>query len=174
MNDKAPSPTRSLSIVIVLVLIAGGAVAFALLRPREPGLADKAAQAVLETPPGKAVKKSLALTDAEREAYVQSGKIEIRDLKIDPDTTPTDGGPVQFVKGLLRVSGQVANVGDKSVDSAKLTITTYDDQNKVLGVYVEDVVKQMPGVLGPGEVRPFKWQIPDKKGFSGHFEHALR
>jgi hypothetical protein len=174
MNDKGGSPGRPLSIVIVVVVIAAGAVAYALFRPREPGLADRAAKVVLETQTGKAVKQSLALSEPEREAYVQSGKIEIRDLKIDPDVAPGDGGAPEFVKGLLRVSGQVANVGDKTVDSVKLTITTYDDQNKVLGVYLEDVVKQMPGVLSPGDVRPFKWQIPDKKGYGGHFEHSLR
>jgi hypothetical protein len=166
---------KTAGIVIGLVLVGAAGVAWALLKPREPGAADQMAKAVVEhTAAGQAVSKAVALAEQEREEYVRAGKVEIKELKIDPDTKPGLDGGVEFVPGLLRVSGQVVNNGDKTVGSARLTVTTYDDANKVLGVYVEDVIKQAPGVLGPGESRPFKWQIPDKKGFSGKFDQKLQ
>ena len=125
-------------------------------------------KSINESKVGEAAKKAL-VPEEERLAYVKS-HLKLHDLRIEPDTRPDDAAVV--VPGVLRVHGVVENTGDKPVSSAKLIVHTQDETNGVIGTYVEEILGKK--ALEPGDRRPFKFKIPDKKEFAGRFLHDLR
>jgi hypothetical protein len=136
----------------------------------ESGAADKAARTIVDSKAAAPVKQVFA-GEAERAAYLKE-HVEVRDLHIDPATKPgVDGGAVQPVPGLLLVSGVVVNTGDKAVGSAKLTIELLDASGTVLGQYREDIIPRIG--LPAGAQHPFKFDVPEKKGFEGKFSHRI-
>lgn len=149
------------AVVVIAAAIAGGIY---LLRS-DPGPAPKKAPAQPEGP-------GAILEGDERREYCKQF-VEIIDLKIDPDTKPNDpDSGVQFVPGLLRAHGSVQNKGDKRVNEVNVVVHMKGADGAVLGTFVEDVAGGR--VLGPNELRTFKFEIPDKKEYSGEFSHSVR
>lgn len=106
------------------------------------------------------------MTEAEREAYVKEF-VKVVDLAVGPDLDP-DGNEVP---GLDRISGKVTNTGDRPVDKVVVVVYPKDDQGQVLGVEQQDVIKR--GLLEPGEVEAFHFQIRKRKAFAGRFDHEV-
>jgi hypothetical protein len=104
----------------------------------------------------------------ERLAYV-AASVEIVDLAIGSDPKPDDAG---IVPGVLRVSGTVRNKGDRAVRTVRLIVNPQSSTGKVLGTYIEDVLRNQR--LGPGESKAFKFQIPEKPDYAGKFMHEVR
>ncbi len=148
------------------------------------GLAAVAATAVViyvnRATPDEAAPKPAVVDDglppmvgeAEREAYVTT-QVKLHDLSVEPDRAPgEDGGVGPVVPGLYRVRGAIENVGDKRIEGVKLQIAMKDQDGKVISAFIEDVSQAR--VLMPGDRRSFKFEIPEKKEFSGEYEHKLR
>jgi hypothetical protein len=107
----------------------------------------------------------------ERETYVEKN-LEITGFDIGPDTKPDEDGGVKHVGGLLRVSGLVTNKGDRAVRTARIGVHIQDANGNVIGSYFNDIAGDKK--LAPGESRPFKFQIPEKKEYGGKFTFSLR
>jgi hypothetical protein len=117
------------------------------------------------------VPNDLITGDAEREKYV-TANLEITGLDVGPDVKPGDDGGVINVGGLYKAAGLVKNKGDKAVKNATIVLNIMDDKGTVIGTYFHDVVGNKR--LAPGEERPFKFTIPEKKEYAGKFTHKLR
>lgn len=153
---------RIAPILFVILFVGVGAVFWAMYQaakmgPKHDGKTVDAAVVVEEG----------EMDEAARLEYVKQF-IRVNDLTIGPDLKPDSEEPVP---GLLRVSGQVVNSGERSINKVNLFVYPQDDQGEVLGSHIQDVV--VGPALTPGEVRPFKFQIPEKKAFSGQFQHKL-
>jgi hypothetical protein len=116
---------------------------------------------------GGSADESFASED-ERIAYV-AATVEVADLAIGPDQKPDDAGPVP---GVLRVSGAAHNKGDRALRSIRIVVHPQSNTGKVLGTYIEDILRNER--LGPGETKVFKFMIPEKPEFSGKFMHEVR
>ncbi|MEL6190090.1 MAG: FxLYD domain-containing protein [Myxococcota bacterium] len=109
------------------------------------------------------------MTEEERLAYIRAF-VRIDGLAIGPDLRPDSDEPVP---GLLRVQGEVVNEGEREIERVFLEVFPMDDAGAVLAAHVEDVVRR-GGALEPGQRRAFRFTIPDKKAFTGRFDHGLR
>jgi hypothetical protein len=116
----------------------------------------------------EAAKAGGVMSEEERLAYI-TANVTVNDLVVGPDQMPDRPEPVP---GLLRVSGIVVNKGAAKLDRIHLAIYPKDAGGKVLGSYIENIAGKEG--LDAGASRPFKFQIPEKKEFSGLFDHKLR
>jgi hypothetical protein len=130
--------------------------------------ADAAAAAV---PKDSGVPLDTISDESEREKYV-SANLEVTGLDVGPDLKPGDDGGVVNVGGLFKVAGLVTNKGERAVKNAQITVSVLDASGKVIGTYFHDVVGNKR--LAPGEQRPFKFAIPEKKEYAGKFTFTLR
>ncbi len=110
------------------------------------------------------------VTDAERAAYIQS-HVRVEPLLVDPDTQIGPEGTTVTIAGLLKVHGTVKNGGDKAIDKLILILNPVGSDGAVVGSYREDV--SLNRRLGPNEERAFEFRIPDKKEFSGEYQHRV-
>lgn len=108
------------------------------------------------------------MTDEEREAYVKEF-VRAVDLRIGPDRKPDSD---EVVPGLLRVTGKVINEGDETIDTVVVVILPKNAEGKVMAMDQQDVIIDEP--FEPEEIREFHFQIRDRPGFSGAFDHELR
>ncbi|HJL43977.1 MAG TPA: FxLYD domain-containing protein [Myxococcales bacterium LLY-WYZ-16_1] len=120
-----------------------------------------------EAPPPVDTEPDGPMTEKERIAYVEEF-VRVSDLAIGPDLDP-DGNEVP---GLQRVSGKLRNTGDRPVDKVIVAVFPKDERGNVLGVEQQDVIER--GVLEPGEVEEFRFQVRERKAFSGRFDHEVR
>jgi len=119
---------------------------------------------------GKTAQKAI-MGDEERRKYI-AHFVEVSDLSVDPDTKSAEDGGVTVVPGLLRVTGVVENKGDEPVDEIVLILHPLGETNEVLSTYSEDIAGGRP--LAPGQKKPFKFLIPEKKEYGGRFLHSRR
>lgn len=164
MSDKS---TRLALITAVLVFVGTAGGAWFAYRAAKNAEAKHAIEAKAAPKPAPA-DDSITQED-ERVKYVEAS-ISVSDLAIGPDLKPGDDAGV--VAGLLRVSGTVTNKGDKGVRTVRVVVNLQDKDDKVIGTYLEDALGGKR--LGPGESRPFKFVVPDKKEFSGRFLSSVR
>lgn len=134
-------------------------------------LAPSAAPAGTSKPDTNPVSKGPALvSDEERAAYIQSF-IVISNLTVDPDTQIGPEGTTVTIPGQLKVQGVVKNNGDKAIERLILAINPLGAEGTVIGSYREDV--SLNRRLNPSEERAFAFRIPDKKEFSGEYQHRV-
>lgn len=146
----------ALRIAIVAALFAAGGAAWFVLGQRE-----EPAASVGSPQPG-------LMTEEERQAYVKE-HVRVVDLKVGPDTKPDSEEPVP---GLLRVTGKVINEGDREIDRVVVVVFPKDGKGEVMAIDQQDVIIDLP--FEPDEIREFRFQIRDRPGFSGTFDHELR
>jgi hypothetical protein len=108
------------------------------------------------------------MTEEERQAYVRE-HVRAVDLKIGPDLKPGTDEPVP---GLLRVTGKVINEGDETIDAVVVVVLPKNEEGEVMAMDQQDVIIDDP--FEPGEIREFRFQVRDRPGFSGAFDHELR
>lgn len=109
--------------------------------------------------------------EAEREKYV-SANLEITGFDVGADVQPDGDGGTLPVKGTFKAAGLVTNKGERGVKNAQLTLSILDANGKVVGTYFHDVIGNKR--LAPGEQRPFRFPIPEKKEYGGKFTFTLR
>lgn len=151
-------------IVIVLVLsfvLVGVAMVMIMSKAGAPKAKVAKAAAPVKT----------GMTDEERKAYIASF-IELENVEIGVITHTDHEGKTVTTAGLVQVTGTVHNKGDKPIKDLVLMVKPQDDQDKVLGSFQDTISGQSE--LLPGASREFKFQIPDKKEFSGHFLQTLK
>jgi hypothetical protein len=107
------------------------------------------------------------MTDDERRAYL-AASVTVKDLALRPSLKP---GTQEAVPGMLEIAGEVHNGGARPVTSVRLLVYPKDAGGQVLGTFQEELARRP---LAPGESRPFRFLVPEKKEFSGQFDHELR
>lgn len=135
------------------------------------GKPDAAPTGQAALPKDSGIPPDTIVADAEREAYVKA-YLTVSGLDVGPDMKPSDDGGVVAIGGLMKAAGLVKNTGDKAVKNASITIHLLDANDKVIGTYFHDVLGNKR--LAPGEERSFKFELPQKKEYSGKFSHSLR
>lgn len=132
---------------------------------------DAALTGLAAEPKDSGIPPDTIVSDAEREAYVKA-HLTVSGLDVGPDVKPGDDGGVVPIGGLMKAAGLVKNNGDQAVKNASIIINLLDANDKVIGTYFHDVLGNKR--LAPGEERPFKFELPQKKDYSGKFSHSLR
>ncbi len=145
-------------LLIVVVVLGLGGAAYVWLAP-----SDEA-----PSPSSSTEGKSGLMTEDERLEYVKNF-VRAVDLEIGPDTKPDSTEPVP---GLLRVKGKVINEGDRALDKVVVAIYPKNEDGEVMAVDQQDVIGRPD--LEPEEIREFEFQVRDRPGFSGTFDHALK
>ncbi len=148
--------------VVLLVAMAGAGMWWFMGTDQEPP-----AEAPIERRVDPKDKPNFA-SDEERRAYVDA-HMSVSDVDIGADEKPDGEGEVP---GLLRVTGQVSNTGDRNIKDVRLVLFMLDDSDEVVGTFLENILDKRD--LPPGDKKPFKFTIPDKKEYSGRFRHKLR
>lgn len=149
------------AVLLVLGIVALGGLGYSMLGREAPKTTSPLHQAEQKAEPGQ-------MSEVERSAYVKA-HVRVAGIEVTPDTDP-DGNPVP---GLLRVSGQVSNDGERGVHKVVFTMLPKDADGEILSAHVADLAKK-GGELKPSEVRDFAFTIPDKKAFEGAFDYDLR
>jgi len=143
-------------IAILALVVGGGTAAWLTTRSRH------------EAPAASGPSKPGVMSEEERQAYVAES-VRAVDLVVGPDTKPDSD---EVVPGLLRVRGKVINEGDLTIDTVVVVMFPKDGAGKVMAMDQQDVIIDAP--FEPGDVREFEFQIRDRPGFSGAFDHELR
>lgn len=156
----ANKSSGKVAIVLVLVLaVLGGGLAWFLVQ--DDGPSEPAPKADADDP-------NREMTDEERAAYLPQ-HVKLEGLTLEPDRRKDTN---EVVPGLLRFSGTLVNAGPRRLHKAFVKVFPKDDAGEVLGSFVQNAAAK-GGPLAPGESRDFSFTLPDKKGFSGQFGHAL-
>ncbi|MFO0729223.1 MAG: FxLYD domain-containing protein [Myxococcota bacterium] len=155
-----PSAASRIFMVLGLLLFAGlGLYYFGIVGGEAPKPAVTAA-------PGPTAAPVKVMGEEERKAYV-AAHVLIEDVAVGPDQRPDGEGGTKPVGGLFQVTGNLVNNGESPVSPVFLQITLLAEDETVLGSYVEDVTKGRPAAAGT--TKPFKFVVPEKKGYAGKF-----
>lgn len=167
MSEGKKNTNTALFIGLGAVLAVAAAVVVAQrLMAREGGPASPPRP----TPGAAASQRPGLVSDAEREGYI-ARHVVIEGLTVDPDTQIGPEGTSVTIPGQLRVHGAVKNTGDKAIDRLIMVLNPLDGAGAVIGSYREDIAQNRR--LEPNEERAFAFRIPDKKEFSGEYQHRV-
>lgn len=167
---QSPGPTAASRLFLgvgVVMLLGLGAYFFWGREPEAAVTAPTTSATASKAPTAEA---PVVMTPAERTAYVESN-VTVTELEVKPDTKPDGEGGQIPVGGLLQVTGTVMNNGDKPITPVNLRIDLVGDNDEVLASITDDVTKGR--ALAPATPKPFKFTVPDRKNFSGKFNHKL-
>lgn len=166
MNEAKKPNNAPLFIGLAAIVAIGIGLAYAqrLLRP------PKDPQTTAETPAKTTPTGPALVSDAERAAYIAQ-HITVQGPLVDPDTQIGPDGNTITIAGLLKAHGSVKNNGDKAIEKLILVLNPLDAEGKVLGSHREDITLNRR--LNPQEERAFQFRIPDKKEYSGEYQHRV-
>ncbi len=158
-NKKRGMSKPALLAIVCAVLLAGGLAYKFTSAPEEPKvkLPSERAQA-----PGE-------MTDEERQEYVKTN-VSHHDIELGVDTKPGSDEPVP---GLLLVTGEIKNNGDRTLKRLNMNILMEDGKGEVFSSFVENVLRKK-GPLAGGKSRKVRFHVPDKKEYKGKFRVLLR
>lgn len=165
-----PRPRKRTTLLVIGVAFLGVAFLGYLAVATDDG--SGAVRVGRDASPGVTPNDDTITVEGERLAYL-AGSVEIVDLVVGPDSAPgEDGGDGKRVAGLLSVSGKIVNHGNRGIMNVTLVINLEDASKSVIGSYVEDVLRGKR--LGPAESRSFRFTVPHKPEYAGHFFYKLR
>ena len=157
---------RSSLIVVLVFVVAGILLGYAFFKSSDKVTPKKTPPKLTKVDAGISPVK---MTEEERKAYIND-HITVTGLEIAPNMKP---GLDEAVPGLLEVRGKVQNNGERKIDRVFLHVFPMNEAGDVISTHIENVAKA-GGLLSPGDDRDFKFTIPDKKEFSGKFNHMLQ
>ncbi len=155
-----PSSNRRTGLAVALVLGLAG-LGFALWWSLEPPPAEPPP----ELRPAQKPPASADMTEAERRAYLAQF-VRVEEFEVGPDQPSPDEPPVP---GLLAVTGEVVNLGERRIERVFLAVHPVDEAGEVLAELLEDVARGLPA----GARRRFRFTIPEDSSSAG-FEYEIR